>query len=204
MRTWTQFTRLLKHLLFTCSDTSLAGAQTGRSLTILKVAYTLITWETSEDHPRSLSMQRRTASSWATITLSLAGRCVLEACSVTNAILQSRDSITLINTKEFTVIAQGATNLRFVHSIILNRKVSTLKKWRKIIESKPKITSIKSKLKIFVLTSDSTTKHQKVKSQKYQRLHNQWKFRKTIFQSHKFKQLNRTHRIWKSKEIALN
>ena len=166
MKTWTQFTRPLRHLLFICSDTSLAGAQTGKSLTILKVASTLITWETSEDHQRSLSMQRRIASSWATITLSLAGRCVPKACSATNAIPQSRDSITLISTKESTVIGQGATNLRFVLSIILNRKVSMLKKWRKIIESKLKITSIKSKLKIFVLTSDSTTRHPRVKSQK--------------------------------------
>ena len=204
MKTWTRFTRPLRHLLFTCSDTSHAGAQTGRSLMILKVASMPITWEISGDHPRSLSMRRKIANSWETITPSVAGRCVPKACFAISAIPRWRDSITQTSTKEFTVIAQGATNLRFVLSIILNKKVSMRKKWRKIIESQQKITNIKSKLKTLMLTSDFTTRHLRVRSQKLSRLRSQWKSRKTIFQSQKIRLPNKTHRICKIMEIALN
>lgn len=204
MKIWTPFTRPWKFLPSTCSDTSLAGVPIGRSLTIQKAVSMRITWETLEDLLKYSNMLPRIARLWEITTLSLAGKCALEVSCATSVTRPWKDSTILTSTRESIVTDQDATSQRFVLSTILNRRVSMLKRWPKIIESRLKINSTLSTLSKSMLPLEINIKHQKdlLKSNRLLSIQNLSKFRIIIFLSPMSRKNNRILRTRFIKEIA--
>lgn len=146
-RSWIRYTRTWRRSPSTCLGTNHAGVQTRRTLMIQRAVSTLIICETFEGLLRSSSMFLKIANTCRAkrTAPTLAGSNALKACSATNVIRRWSGCTTPTNTKESTVIAQDATKVRYVHSIILNRSEITLRKYARTIASKCKIRNTISK-----------------------------------------------------------
>ena len=129
MKIYVACTIKLMYLLFICSGISLVGALIEKILMIQRVASMLITWETSEDHRKSLNTRLKIAFTCRSrMVKTILGSYALMAYFVKSVIPPSRSSTILNNTRGKTVIAKGVISKRYVLSIMAPKK--KIRHWR--------------------------------------------------------------------------